>query len=37
MPLLAEAALISLVGFAVGLLIAYLIALRRRANADWRW
>lgn len=36
-PLLAEAVLMALAGFAVGLLIAYLIALRRRANADWRW
>jgi hypothetical protein len=37
MPLLGEALLLSLVGFAIGLLIAYLIELRRRANADWRW
>jgi hypothetical protein len=30
MPLFVEAALLALSGFAVGLLIAYLVALRRR-------
>ena len=37
MPLVAEACLLSLVGFSLGLLLAYLIELRRRANAEWRW
>lgn len=36
-PLLAEAELVSLVGFGLGLLLAYLVELRRRANAEWRW
>jgi hypothetical protein len=30
MPLFVEAALLALSGFAVGLLVAYLVALRRR-------
>ena len=37
MPLLVEAELVTLVGFGLGLLVAYLVELRRRANADWRW
>lgn len=37
MPLLAEAAVLSLTGYGVGLLLAYLVALRRRATADRRW
>lgn len=32
MPLFVEAALMALAGFAVGLLLAYLVALRRRRN-----
>lgn len=32
MPLFIEAALMALTGFAVGLLVAYLVALRRRRN-----
>ena len=36
-PLVAEAGLTALVGFAVGLLVAFLVELRRRNNADWRW
>ena len=32
MPLFVEAALMALVGFSAGLLIAYLVALRRRAR-----
>jgi hypothetical protein len=36
MPLLAEAELLSLVGFAAGLLIAYLFELRRRAGVGSR-
>lgn len=37
LPLLAEVELWSLVAFGLGLLLAYLIELRRRARADWRW
>ncbi len=37
MPLLAEAILSALVAFGLGLLLAYLVELRRRANAEWRW
>ena len=36
-PLIVEACAMSLVGFSIGLLLAYLIELRRRANAEWRW
>lgn len=36
-PLLAEAASAVLIAFALGLLLSYLLELRRRANADWRW
>jgi hypothetical protein len=36
-PLLAEGAAAALVGFGIGLLLAYLVALRRRHNAQWRW
>ena len=34
MPLFIEAALMALVGFSGGLLVAYLIALRRRARHE---
>jgi hypothetical protein len=37
MPLIVEACAMSLVGFSIGLLLAYLIELRRRVNAEWRW
>lgn len=37
MPLIVEAFAVSLVGFMFGLLLAYLVALHRRANAEWRW
>ncbi len=37
LPLLAEAGLAALVGFGLGLLLAYLIELRRRARAEWSW
>lgn len=37
LPLLAEVELWSLVAFALGLLLSYLIELRRRARAEWRW
>ena len=36
-PLIVEAGATSLVGFSIGLLLAYLIELRRRVNAEWRW
>ena len=36
-PLIVEAWGMSLIGFSIGLLLAYLIELRRRANAEWRW
>jgi hypothetical protein len=37
MPMIAETFAMSLIGFSIGLLIAYLIELRRRTNAEWRW
>ena len=37
LPLLAEVELWSLVVFGLGLLLSYLIELRRRARAEWRW
>jgi hypothetical protein len=36
-PLLLEAAVVALVGFLLGLLLAYLVELRRRYNAEWKW
>jgi len=36
-PLIAEAAGVSVLGFLVGLLLAYLVELRRRYNAQWKW
>lgn len=36
-PLIAEAVAVCLVGFGIGLLLAYLVALRRRYNAQWSW
>ena len=36
-PLIAEGAALSLLGFLFGLLLAYLVELRRRYNAQWRW
>jgi hypothetical protein len=36
-PLLVEAAGVSLAAFLLGLLLAYLIDLRRRYNAQWTW
>ena len=36
-PLIAEVVLLTLGGFAVGALLAYLLELRRRARANWRW
>lgn len=37
LPLLVEVELWALVAFSLGLLLAYLIELRRRARAEWRW
>ena len=37
LPLLAEAELFALVGFGLGLLLTYLLELRRRHRAEWRW
>lgn len=37
LPLLLEVELAALVSFGVGLLLAYLLELRRRSNAQWRW
>ena len=37
LPLIAEAMIASLVGFLVGLLLAYGIERRRRYNAEWTW
>jgi len=36
-PLMVESAALSLLGFLGGLLLAYLVELRRRYNAQWRW
>jgi|tagenome__1003787_1003787.scaffolds.fasta_scaffold19946860_2 hypothetical protein len=37
LPLLLEGAAVSLVGYLFGLLLAYLVELRRRYNAQWNW
>jgi hypothetical protein len=37
LPLIVEGAAAALVGFLLGLLVAYLIELRRRYNAQWNW
>jgi hypothetical protein len=36
-PLIAEGAAASILGYLFGLLLAYLIELRRRHNAQWNW
>jgi hypothetical protein len=36
-PLILEAAAGSILGFLLGLLVAYLVELRRRYNAQWNW
>ena len=36
-PMIAEAAFWSLVVFGLGLLLAYLVELRRRSRSEWRW
>lgn len=37
MPLLVEAVGIALAGFIAGLILAYLVELRRRSSSEWRW
>ena len=37
LPLLIEAELYALAGFCLGLLLSYLLELRRRSRAEWRW
>ena len=37
LPLIAEAEIMAVIGFLFGLLLAYLLELRRRSNAQWRW
>lgn len=37
LPLLAEVELAALLALALGIMLAYLIELRRRARAEWRW
>ena len=37
LPLLAEAVLSALAGFALGLVLSYLLELRRRSRSEWRW
>ena len=36
-PLIAEGAGVAILGFLLGLLVAYLVELRRRYNAQWNW
>ena len=36
-PLIAEASGLAILGFLLGVLVAYLIELRRRYNAQWTW
>jgi hypothetical protein len=36
-PLIVEGAAVAVLGFLLGLLVAYLIELRRRYNAQWNW
>ena len=37
LPLIAEGAVAAVLGFLFGLLLAYLVELRRRYNAQWNW
>lgn len=37
LPLIAEAFILALLGFLTGLLLAYLVELRRRFNSQWKW
>lgn len=36
-PLVLEAAIAALLGYAIGLVIAYIVELRRRYSAEWSW
>jgi hypothetical protein len=36
-PLIVESAAAAVLGFLLGLLVAYLVELRRRYNAQWTW
>jgi hypothetical protein len=36
-PLIVQAGIAALLGFLLGLLLAYLVELRRRYNAQWNW
>jgi hypothetical protein len=36
-PVIVEALGLSVAGFLIGLLLAYLLALHRRANVEWRF
>ena len=36
-PLVLEAAIAALLGYAIGLVIAYVVELRRRYSAEWSW
>ena len=37
LPLIGEGAGVAVLGFLLGLLVAYLVELRRRYNAQWNW
>lgn len=37
LPLVVESALMAIAGFLLGLVLAYLVELRRRHNAQWKW
>lgn len=37
MPLIVEIIVMAIAGFFIGLLLAYLLALHRRANVEWRF
>jgi hypothetical protein len=37
LPLIVEGLAVALLGFLLGLLLAYLVELRRRHNAQWNW
>lgn len=36
-PLIVEGGLVAVLGFLLGLLLAYLVELRRRYNSQWKW